>query len=126
MPTRSDLLQRRLVEFGVSASTLCRRLSHDASTSHLSRQLAKAAVSPAAQYAEARDAESSLDYVHKLKIAVKELREAAIWLEMVKRVALLDYGVDAVRDECGQLTAILVTCIKKARAGEKAGASSEG
>jgi four helix bundle protein len=48
------------------------------------RQLARSATSPAANYAEAREAVSSRDYVHRMKIVVKELRETITWLEMLR------------------------------------------
>lgn len=114
-PTRSALLQQRLVDFGVAVSELTRRLPRDAAGINLSRQLARAAVAPAGLYAEARDAESTPDYLHKLKVCVKELREAAVWLEMIARLSTPDSRVEALRRECSELTAIAVTCVKKAR-----------
>ena len=72
-------------------------------------------MAPAAFYAEARDAESARDYIHKAKLCVKELRETAVWLRMA--IGLSGHGpnASALATECNELTAIMVTCVRKAR-----------
>ena len=72
-------------------------------------------MSPAGNYAEARDAESNTDYVHKVKLCVKELREAAVWIDVAKRLLRGSAVPAALEKECNELTAILVTCLRKAR-----------
>ena len=68
----------------------------------------------AANYAEARGAESRSDFVHKLGIVLKELNETAIWLELIVRRALL--GAEKVapvvaenRELCRIITASIMT-----------------
>lgn len=116
MSSRSEALQRRFVDFGVSVSALTTRLPRNPPGQNLSRQLARAAMAPAGLYSEARDAESTLDYVHKVKVCVKELREVTIWLEMASRISRANFGIEPLARECNELTAIMVTCLKKARA----------
>ena len=52
---------------------------------HISRQILRSGTSPAPNYGEARGAESRADFVHKLKIALKELNETSVWLKMTAR-----------------------------------------
>lgn len=78
------------------------------------RQLARSATAPAANYAEAREAVSSRDYVHRMKIVVKELRETLAWLQMVRASGFRTGDIEALERECHELTAISVTCIRRA------------
>ena len=115
MPHKSDLLQNRLIVFGASACELSRRFPRDIAGQTLARQLVRCATSPAANYAEAREAESTIDYVHKMKICLKELRETAAWIAMAERTTSGGLQTKKLYAECGELTAIFITCIKKAR-----------
>jgi four helix bundle protein len=78
-------------------------------------QLVRCATSPFANYGEARAAASRRDFVHKLKICLKELREVLSWLKFID-VAGLSKGdrATALRNECDELIAIFVTSIKTA------------
>lgn len=49
---------------------------------HLSGQLLRSGTSPALNYAEAKAAESHRDFTHKIKLALKELRETWVNLRM--------------------------------------------
>ena len=108
------LLADRLVEFGGRVCALVRRGSRDPALDVISRQLARSATSPAANYAEAREAVSSRDYVFKMKVCVKELRESLAWLQMARRAGYGSAELDALTSECNELIAITVTCIKRA------------
>jgi four helix bundle protein len=77
-------------------------------------QLAKCATSPAANYAEAREAVSTRDYVYKMKVIVKELRESLAWLRMTRRAGYHANDIDELIAECNELIAIAVTCNKRA------------
>lgn len=83
---------------------------------HIVRQLTRSATSPAANHAEARGAESRRDFVHKLQICLKELRETSIWLRFVARLGRPNDSVTQVIDECNQLIAIFVATIKSLKA----------
>lgn len=107
-------LGERLIAFGGRVCALVRRVPREQMLEHAFRQLARAATSPAANYAEAREAVSTRDYVYKLKICVKELRESRSWLLMVRAAGLRAQEIDALVDECHQLIAICVTCLRKA------------
>ncbi|MDH3291856.1 MAG: four helix bundle protein [Gemmatimonadota bacterium] len=109
-----DTLEDRLIDFGAAVCGALRRLPKDLVGSHLSRQLARSATSPAANYAEARGAESRRDFVHKMQICLKELRETGVWLELLHRRDGAD-GVGGLKGECDELTAIFVSSIKTAK-----------
>lgn len=73
---------------------------------HVSTQLAKAASAAGANYEEARAPESRADFIHKVGIALKEMREARYWLNFIagSRMAAVD---EQLLDEARQLVAIL-------------------
>ena len=73
-------------------------------------------MAPAAHHAEARGAESAKDFIHKLKIAVKELNETEVWLRIILEAKLLGHAViEAPLDECKQLGRILAASIRTTR-----------
>jgi four helix bundle protein len=73
-----DGLQDRLIEFGAAVCGALGDLPNDLVGSHVSRQLIRSATSPAANYAEARGAESRQDFIHKMQLRLKELRETSV------------------------------------------------
>jgi len=74
----SAALENRLIDFGSAVCDAVRHLPNDHVGSHFSRQLVRSATSPAANYAEARGAESRRDFAHKMQICLKELRETLL------------------------------------------------
>src|SRR5262245_46749699 len=75
-----DQLEERLLNFGIAVcrSISCRR--GDLASRHFAIQVIRSSTSPAANYAEARAAESTRDFIHKMQICLKELRETSVWL----------------------------------------------
>ena len=108
------LLADRLADFGGRVCAVVRKAPRDPALDTIFRQLARSATSPAANYAEAREALSDRDYVHKLKIVVKELRESLVWLRMAHAAGVKPRELSALAQECHELIAISVTCIRKA------------
>ncbi len=72
--------------------------------------------SPAPNYGETQDAESRSDFVHKMKICLKELRETRVWLPMISGANLVKSAsqLDPPIDEVNQLISIFVTSVKSA------------
>jgi four helix bundle protein len=64
----------------------CEALPRTAAGRHIGDQLLRSATSVAANYAEASEAESPADFVHKLKLAQKELKESRVWLLFAARL----------------------------------------
>ncbi len=110
----SELLADRLIAFGGRVCALIRRSPREHVLENVFRQLARSATSPAANYAEAREAVSSRDYVFKMKICVKELRESLSWLRIAREAGLRPKELEYLAGECNELIAIAVTCIRRA------------
>ncbi len=115
--TRGSDIEDRLIDFAVRVINMVERLpqTHSASQ-HIKRQLIRSATAPAPNYGEARGAESAKDFVHKLKIALKELNESRIWLKIIIRADLMRAELLAdLLDECDQLCRILSASIHTAK-----------
>src|SRR5262245_17630464 len=87
---RADELERRLVQFAVDIVSLIGQFPQNFQSRHIATQLLRSGTAAAPNYGEARAAESRADFVHKLKIALKELNETAIWLRIVQGSIALD------------------------------------
>ena len=111
----TDALQRRIILFGVSVCRSLRQAPRDQVTRHIAAQLIRSATSPAANYGEARAAESRRDFIHKMQLCLKEFRETAVWLEFLAELGDSRQARTEIRNECGQLTAIFITSIRTAR-----------
>lgn len=111
--TRADELEERLIDFAVRVIKVADALPESAVGKHIARQLLRCGTSPAPNYAEARGAESRADFVHKLKIAVKELNESCVWLRMICRAGLMKRELlGELNDENQQLCRILNASVK--------------
>ncbi len=110
-------LEDRLIEFAVLIIEISESLNNTKAGNHLSGQLVRSGTSPALQYGEAQSAESRNDFIHKIKILLKELRESLVALKIVQRVPLTDKRdlVEKVLIECNELIAIFVKSIETAR-----------
>ncbi|MDA1017743.1 MAG: four helix bundle protein, partial [Planctomycetota bacterium] len=75
----------------------------------------RSGTAPAPNYGEAQSAESRKDFIHKMKIALKELRETLIWLKIIERKPLCDPNkMTEITKECDELIAIFVKSVKTA------------
>jgi len=112
---KGDDLQDRLINFAVSVVVLTPKLTATFAGKHIANQLMRSGTSAAPNYAEARGAESTKDFIHKLKIVLKELNESKVWLEIVRRSSLLeDFHLNPVFNECIELQRIIAACLKTA------------
>ena len=110
-------LEERLIEFSVLIILITESLFTTKAGNHIAGQLVRSGTSPALQYGEAQSAESRNDFIHKLKILLKELRETMVGLKIIKRVPLtkkLDL-VDKGLNECNELISIFVKSIETAK-----------
>jgi four helix bundle protein len=112
---KGDDIEQRLVDFAVRVIKLCNQLPQTIAGKHIAGQLLRSGTAPAAHYAEDRGAESSKDFVHKLKIALKALTETKIWLViLVKSELQSDSKLHAIIQECSELARIINASIKTA------------
>jgi four helix bundle protein len=79
-------------------------------------QYVRAATGAGANYDEARAAESKADFIHKLGVAAKEMREASYWTDLVARSGWLQLDLRAHAREARELAAILGASLRTARA----------
>ena len=111
-----DDLARRLIEFAARIGKVVDALPDTRLGRHLTGQLVRCGTAGAPNYAEARGAESKKDFIHKLGICQKELRESQCWLELIVHANLLpDSRLSDLLDESDQLIAIIVTSIATAK-----------
>jgi len=118
-PARYNL-EDRLVRFAAAACRLTGRLPTTAVGKHLTVQLIRSGTSPLANYGEVQGAESRRDFVHKLGICVKELRETRAWLKLMGELQLCSGDqLSLMLGECNELLAITATSIRTARQNSK-------
>lgn len=77
------IISQRLFSFAVGVVRLINELPSSLSGRHIGGQLLRSGTSIAANYEEACAAESKADFVHKLQIVLKELRESRFWLRLL-------------------------------------------
>ena len=86
--TKEELEERRL-DFAVRGGKLVDALPETRLSRHIAGQLIRCGTSPAPNYSEACAAESTRDFVHKLAIVLKELRESRVFLRLIQKASLL-------------------------------------
>jgi four helix bundle protein len=118
--SKADQLERRLVGFSAALVTLSAKLPKTLQGRHICGQILRSGTAVAANYGEARGAESRADFIHKLKVVFKELNETTIWLEIIAQSSLLlPETTVALVAENRELCRIIAASIKTARtAGE--------
>ena len=87
--SRADDLEERLVRFAVRIIKLAASLPKSPAGKHVAGQIMRSGTSPAPNYGEARGAESHADFVHKVRVVLKELNETSIWLRIIGRSNML-------------------------------------
>ena len=111
-------LEDRLIDFAVAIINFVETLPNTKSANHLGGQLLRSGTSPALNYGEARAAESRNDFIHKMKVCLKELRESYICLRILHRARLYnsEEQIQFLLKECDELISIFVKSISTASA----------
>ena len=114
-------LEERLIDFAVRIIRTAESLPKSKVGNHIASQLIRSGTSPAPNYGEAQSAESRADFIHKMKISLKELRETRVWLLIIIRANLIKEisKLESVADENNQLISIFVASIKTANQNKK-------
>ena len=113
--TTGDDIESRLLDFAVRIIRVCDALPRKPAAKHIRDQLLRSGTAPAPNYAEARAAESRRDFVHKLRVAMKELNETRVWLTMIVRAGFVPTErLRPVSDECEQLCRVIGKSIQTA------------
>jgi four helix bundle protein len=108
-------LQDRLLEYAVRILRLVDALPRTRAGRHVSDQLLRCGTSPLANHREVQGAESRKDFIHKLRICLKELRESRRWLRLIHRAPLIAPGkVQPLLSESDELIKIFSASIRTA------------
>jgi len=114
-------LENRLISLSVNIEKLCKGLSKGFMSEHLTRQIIRSSTSAALNYGEAQAAESRNDFIHKISVVLKELRETQICLNILSGSITegQQQKMDVCQKECNELVAIfhktVVTAKSKAQ-----------
>jgi four helix bundle protein len=114
--TKYDL-EERLLEYSASIVRLIEQLSNTRAGNHVAGQLLRSGTAALPNHGEAQAAESSADFIHKMKISLKELRESYRCLLLIRRVPLTEAEADVsdLINETDELIRIFVKSIQTAR-----------
>jgi len=94
----------------------CDLLPNLKTCNNLEHQLSKSGIAPALMYGEAQAAESRADFIHKMKMLLKELRETRISLRIINEKPLVRHEkIELVLKECNELVGIFTKSVETAR-----------
>ena len=116
MKERQYDLEERLVGFAVRVIRVSETMMKSRAGNYVGDQLLRSGTSPYGHHGEAEAAESRADFIHKLKVCHKELREARRWLRLVQRTPLIDHPelLDTLTTEADELVRIFTTSVRTA------------
>jgi four helix bundle protein len=110
-------LEERLLEFTAKIVKLTDSLPNTKAGNHISGQLLRCGTSPLANHGEVEAAESRKDFLHKLRIWLKELRETWRWLRLIGRLQLAESG--ELRNTLGEAEELIRIFAASVRTTEK-------
>ncbi|MBI2196730.1 four helix bundle protein [Candidatus Daviesbacteria bacterium] len=114
--TKKFDLEDRTAKFGEGVIKLCQKIPRGPITDPLITQLVKCGTSVGANYSEADDAESRMDFKHKIGICKKETREAKHFIRMiVVAVSVLKEEAKPLWQEAKELNLIFNSIYKKVK-----------
>jgi four helix bundle protein len=110
-------LENRLLDFASRIIRLVESLPKTQVGNHIGGQLLRSGTSPLFNHGEAQSAESPKDFVHKMKICLKELRETHRCLRLIQHVPLIKppSKADELLSETVELIKIFVTSINTSK-----------
>ncbi|MFN3530001.1 MAG: four helix bundle protein [Bacteroidia bacterium] len=117
-----QILENRLIDFSVGIVKITKHIDASPAGQYFCNQVLRSGGSPALHYGEAIGAESTRDFIHKLIVALKELRETHNNLRIIHKSELCDNHalLDGLITECNELIAILYTTLKTTKRNQKA------
>jgi four helix bundle protein len=117
-----NIISDRLLNFAIEVIKIIEKLRRSLVGRQIAGQLLRSSTSAGANYEEASGAESRLDFVHKLQIVLKELRESIYWLRLIAKSGLLpDYNeklMDLIR-EGNELAKIIGKSVVTAKSNQR-------
>ena len=121
MNERKYDLEERLLKYLVRIIKIVEQLPNTRTGNHVAGQLLRSGTSPYPNHGEAQAAESPKDFVHKLRISLKELRETKRWLKLIQSVPLVKIRecMNDILQETEELIKIFVSSIRTADKNKK-------
>jgi four helix bundle protein len=111
-----DQLSERMLDFVVAVVKIADSLPKTVAGRHIAEQFLSAGTSCGANYEEACGAESRSDFIHKMSVVLKELKETRYWLRLITRTEILASTItESTLHECGELCAIVGKSVSTAR-----------
>ncbi len=112
-----DDIAERLLDFAVRVIKLVNALPKTIVGRHIAGQLVRSGTSCGSNYEESRGAESRADFIHKLGIAIKEIKESRFWLKVIYHAKIMKpEQIEPLITECEELAAIIAKSIITAKA----------
>ena len=109
-------LDQRLIDFASTIIDMVDALPKNISANHLASQVVRSGTAPALHYGEAQGAESRKDFIHKMKIGLKELRETYSCLRIIELKVWIEKSMmSTIINENNELIAIFVKSIETAK-----------
>jgi four helix bundle protein len=106
----------RLLIFSANTIKFCLRLNKNPIEKHISLQLTRSSTSSGANYEESRGAESKSDFIHKMRLVLKELKESLYWLKLINNVGFGKIeSIKPLMNECDELVRIIGKSVSTAR-----------
>ncbi len=114
-------LEERLLEFAARIIRVSESMKRSRAGNHIADQLLRSGTSPFGHHGEAEGAESRDDFIHKLKVCYKELRESRRWLRLVQKAELIARPtlLESLLNEADELVRIFASSIRTAQRNRK-------
>lgn len=113
---KGEDISERLIDFAVRIIQLAASLPRTYIGRHIAGEIVRSGTSTGANYEEARGAESLNDFIHKVGVALKELRETIYWLKIIKRTKMISpKRMGNLLSEADELCAIFVSSVVTAK-----------
>lgn len=109
-------LEERLLDFSAKIILLSEQLPKSRAGNHIAGQILRSGTSPYPNHGEAQAAESKKDFIHKMRVCLKELRETLRWLNLIEKTELITDTslLSILRKENDELIRIFMASIKTA------------
>ena len=114
--TKFDL-EDRLVDFSCRIIEVVEALPSNRAGNYIAAQLIRCGMAPALLYGEAQGAESRADFIHKMRISLKELKETRVCLKVISKANMIRpvNRLDNIKSENEQLISIIAKSIETAK-----------
>ncbi len=120
MQDKTYNLPDRFLDYAVEIIFLTDKIRITSAGRHVASQLLRSGTSAGSNYEEGCGAESRADFIHKLQLSLKELRESLFWIKVTKRAKLhRDYEIDKILNETQELANIIAQSLITAKRGRK-------